>query len=92
MPKGKPARRSRMISSRIISTASGAVVLIISSVMGAQVSSKVIRWGETTPEWNRVLHPGGARVGCRDAPSGYADDAQKVSKSQGVDKEFLAIL
>jgi hypothetical protein len=60
--------------------------------MGTQVSNKVITWGENTPEWNRVLHLGGLRIGCSDAPSGCADYAQKASKSEGVDKVFLAIL
>ena len=92
MRKGKSTRRSRMISSRIIATACGAVLLIMNSAMGTQLSSKVITWGENTPEWNRVLHLGGLRTGCSDAPSGCADYVQKVSKSQHVDKVFLAIL
>jgi hypothetical protein len=92
MQKGKPARRSRMISSRIIATACGAILLMINSAMGTQVSNKVITWGENTPEWNRVLHLGGLRIGCSDPPSGCAEYAQKASKSEGVDKVFLAIL
>jgi hypothetical protein len=92
MQNGKRAHRSRMISSQIIATACGAVLLIMNSAMGTQVSNKVITWGENTPEWNRVLHVGGLRLGCSDPPSGCADYAQRVSKSQGVDKIFLAIL
>ena len=92
MQKVTPAHRSRMISSQIIATACGAVLLIINSAMGTQVSNKIITWGENTPEWNRALHPGGVRLGCSSAPSGCADYAQKLSKSQGVDKAFLAIL
>ena len=92
MQKAKPAHHCRMISARIIATACGAVLLIMNSAMGTQVSNKVITWGENTPEWNHVLHLGGLRLGCSDPPSGCADYAQKVSKSQGVDKVFLAIL
>ena len=92
MQKGKPARRSRMTSSRIIATACGAVLLLINSAMGTQVSNKVITRGENTPEWNRVLHLGGLRIGCSDPPSSCSEYAQKVSKSEGVDKVFLAIL
>lgn len=92
MQKGKPAHRSQMISSRIIATACGAALLIINSAMGSQLSNKVITWGENTPEWNRILHLGGLRLGCSDAPPSCADYAQKTSKSQGVDKVFLAIL
>jgi hypothetical protein len=81
-----------MISSRIIATACGAVLLILNSAMGTQVSNKVITWGENTPDWNRVLHLGSLRIGCSDAPSSCVDYVQKASKSQGVDKVFLAIL
>ena len=91
MQKAKPPHRSRMISARIIATACGAVLLIMNSAMGAQVSNKVVTWGENTPEWNRVLHLGALRLGCSDPPSGCADYPQKVSKSQGVDKVFLGI-
>jgi hypothetical protein len=92
MQKGKPPHRSRMISSRVLATASGVVLLIITSAMGVQVSNNVITWGENTPEWNRVLHLGGLRLGCSDPPSGCADYAQHDSKTQGVDKVFLGIL
>jgi hypothetical protein len=92
MQKGKPARRSRMIDLRIIAAACGAVLLIINSAMATPVYSKVITWGENTAEWNRVLHLGAVRIGCSDPPSSCAADVQQISKSQGVDKVFLAIL
>lgn len=92
MQKGKLARRSRMINSRIFAAACGAVLLVVTSAMGTQVSSKVITWGENTPEWNRVLHLGAVRLGCSDPPSSCAEAVQQISKSQGVDKVFLAIL
>ena len=92
MQKGNPAHRSRTTSSRIVATVSGAILLLLSPVMGVQVSNKVITWGENTPEWNRVLRPGGLRAGCSGSPDGCAEYAQKVSRSQGVDKVFLAIL
>jgi hypothetical protein len=91
MQKGTPAHRSRLIRSRIIATACGAVLLIINSAMGAQISNKVITWGGNTPEWNRILHLGALRLGCSDPPSSCADYAQKVSREQGVSKVFLAI-
>ena len=92
MPKGTLERRSRMISSRLVLTACGALLLILSSAMGSQVSNKVITWGENTSEWNRVLHLGGVRLGCSDAPESCAEAAQRLAKSQGVDTAFLAIV
>ncbi len=92
MRKGKPARRSPMINFRIISVACGAFLLMIHSAMGTQVSGKVITWGENTAEWNRALHLGAVRIGCSDPPSSCVDYVQQISKSQGVDKVFLAIL
>ena len=92
MQRGNPAHRSRTISSQIVATVSGAILLIMSPVMGVQVSNKVIAWGENTPEWNRVLRTGALREGCSDPPGGCAEYAQKISRSQGVDKVFLAIL
>jgi hypothetical protein len=73
MQKGKPPRRSRMISSRIIATACGAVLLIIDSAMGTQVSNRVITWGENTPEWNCVLRFGGLKSWCANPLSSCAD-------------------
>ncbi len=92
MQKAKSAHRSRMISSRIVATACGAVLLILNSALGAQVSNKVITWGENTPEWNRILHLGAVRIGCSDPPSSCLSYAQQISRSQGVDKVFVAIL
>lgn len=92
MQKAKSAHRSRMISSRIVATACGAVLLILNSALGAQVSNKVITWGENTPEWNRILHLGAVRIGCSDPPSSCLSYAQQISHSQGVDKVFVAIL
>jgi hypothetical protein len=92
MQKGKPAHRSRMISSRIVATACGALVLILTSAMGTQKLNKVITWGGNTPDWNRALHLGGLRLGCSDAPGQCVDYAEHLSKSQGVDKVFFAIL
>jgi hypothetical protein len=92
MQKATLTHRSRMISSRIIATACGVVLLIMNSSIAGQVSNKVITWGENTPDWNRALHLGGLRMGCSGAPTGCADYAQKSSKSQGVDKVFLSIL
>jgi hypothetical protein len=81
-----------MISLRVVATACGVVLLIMTSAMAARVSNKVITWGENTPEWNHALHLGALRLGCSDPPSGCADYAQRTSKTQGVDKVFLAIL
>src|SRR4029077_3270298 len=92
MQRGNPAHRLRTISSQIVATVSGAILLIMSPVMGAQVSNKVITWGENPPEWNRVLRLGALREGCSDPPAGCAEYAQKISRSQGADKVFLAIL
>jgi hypothetical protein len=92
MQKGIPAHRSRMISSRIVATTCGALLLILTSAMGAQHLNKVITWGGNSPEWNRALHLGGLRLGCSDAPTQCVDYAEHLSKSQGVDRVFLAIL
>jgi hypothetical protein len=81
-----------MIRSRTIAAACGSFFFLIGSAMGGPVSSKVITWGENTPEWNRALHLGATRFGCSDAPSSCASEAQRVSKAQGVDKVFVAIL
>jgi hypothetical protein len=59
--------------------------------MGAQVSNRVITWGPNTPDWNRSLHLGGFRLGCSDPPAQCVDYAERLAKSQGVDKVFLAI-
>lgn len=92
MRKEKPVRRSPMISWRVISTALGAVLLIMTSGWSGPISNNVITWGENTPEWNRALHLGALRLGCSDPPAGCADYAEKTAKTQGVNKVFLAIL
>ena len=93
MQKGKPARRSRMISARIAAITFGAILLaILMSAMGGQTQNRVITWGPNAPEWNRALHLGGIRMGCSGAPAGCADYAEHLAKSQGVDNAFLAIL
>lgn len=92
MRNEKRARRSPMISWRAISTALGAVLLILTAAWSGPVSSNVITWGENTPEWNRALHLGALRLGCSDPPAGCADYAEKTAKAQGVNKVFLAIL
>ena len=92
MQKGTPGRRSPMISARIIVTACGALLLILTSAMGTQVSNKVITWGENSPEWDRALHLGAVRLGCSGVPNSCAGYAQQTSRSQGTSKAFLAIL
>jgi len=68
--------------------------LILSFAAGTRTESvsRIITWGENSPEWNRALRLGGVRLGCSDAPSSSVDFAQKTAKSQGVDKVFLSIL
>jgi hypothetical protein len=91
MQKRTPTYRPRMISSRIVIAACGALLLILNYATGAQISNKVITWGGNTPDWNRALHLGGLRLGCSDAPAQCVDEYQQLSNSQGVDKVFLAI-
>jgi hypothetical protein len=81
-----------MTKFKAIAAACGALFLLIGSAKGGPVSNKVITWGENAPEWNRILHLGGTRFGCSDAPSSCANEAQRVSKAQGVDKVFVAVL
>jgi len=88
----KSAFHSRTISSLIVVTACGGLLLIMTTAMGTQTLNKVITWGGNTADWNRALHLGGLRLGCSDPPSGCVNYAQQESKSQGVDKVFLAIL
>jgi len=92
MQKAKPARRSRMINARVAVTICGALLVILTSAMSAQVPNRVITWGPNTADWNRALHLGGLRLGCSDAPAGCVDYAERLAKSQGVDNVFLAIL
>jgi len=80
-----------MINSKALLSACGAIILLLTPVVGAAVP-KVITWGGNSPAWNRVLHLAALRLGCSDPPSGCADYAQQLSRSQGVDKVFLAIL
>ncbi len=58
---------------------------------GARPNAMVITWGGNTPAWNNALHLGGLRLGCSDSPIQCVDYAQQLSKSQEVDKVFLAI-
>jgi hypothetical protein len=92
MQNGKPARRSRMINARIAAIIFGALLLTLTSAMGAPIQNRVITWGPNTPEWNRTLHLGGLRLGCSDAPAKCVDYAERLAMSQGVDRVFLAIL
>lgn len=91
-PRGTSALHCRMISSRIVVTACGALLLTITSAIGTQISNKVITWGGNTQDWNHILHLGAIRLGCSDPPTSCAGYAQQTAKSQGVDKVFLAIL
>lgn len=81
-----------MINSRMIAAACGAMLLMMSTAVGGAISNRMITWGENTAEWNRLLHLGALRLGCSDPPASCADYAEHASKSQGVDKVFLAIL
>lgn len=92
MRKRKSPLRSGMIRSVILVTAAGGLLLVMTLAMGAQTANRVITWGGNTPDWNRALHLGGLRLGCSDPPMGCVNYAQQLSKSQGVDKVFLAIL
>lgn len=69
---------------------------MLSSAMGRTdtqaANNRVITWGGNSPEWNRILHLGGVRMGCSDAPTSCAASAEKMAKSQDVGKVFLAIL
>ena len=90
--KKKSVPRLRTISSVIIATACGALLLIVTTAMGTQISNRVITWGGNTPDWNRTLHLGGLRLGCSDPPASCVNYAQQLAKSQGVGEIFLAIL
>jgi len=81
-----------MTNIRCMAAACAATLLLASSLLAAPAGNRVITWGENTPEWNRILHIGAVRLGCSDAPASCADAAQKLARSQGVDKAFLAIL
>jgi hypothetical protein len=92
MQNANPATCSRMTSSRILATACGALLLIVTYAIGGQSVNRTITWGGNTSDWNRALHLGAVRLGCSDAPARCVDDAGRTSKSQGVDKVFIAIL
>ena len=81
-----------MINARHITAICGAIVLIAALAAAAPSSVRSIAWGENSPEWSRILHVGAVRLGCSDAPASCADGAQRLARSQGVDKAFLAIL
>src|ERR1700721_952106 len=52
----------------------------------------VITWGGNSPDWNRVLHLSGVRVGCSGAPPSCMQEVDQMARSQGVSRVFLAIL
>ena len=92
MQRGKLAPQFRMISARIAAISFAALLLILASARGAQIPNKVITWGANAPEWNRILHLGGMRMGCSSAPAGCVDYAEHLVKSQGAGNAFVAIL
>src|ERR1700722_12209417 len=52
----------------------------------------VLTWGGNSPEWNRVLHVSGIRIGCSDAPASCIQQVDQMAASQHVSSVFLGIL
>ncbi len=52
----------------------------------------VVTWGGNSPEWNRVLHLSGVRIGCSSVPASCIQDVEQIAASQHVSSVFLAIV
>lgn len=57
-----------------------------------QTGFLVITWGGNSPEWNRVLHVSGIRIGCSGAPASCIQEVDQMAASQHVSSVFLGIL
>jgi hypothetical protein len=72
------------------------LLLIIAATAAVSTIGKepflVITWGGNSPDWNRVLHLSGVRVGCSGAPPSCMQEVDQMARSQGVSRVFLAIL
>lgn len=69
----------------------GFVAIAIASA--AAISQfQVVTWGENSPEWNRLLHRTGARIGCSDAVQSCLQEADQIAASQRVSTVMLAVL
>jgi hypothetical protein len=67
-----------------------AVVYLLAPSEGAQ-RWQVITWGPNSPEWNRVLHVSGMRLGCSDTPGSCIREAVSVSRNGNGAEIFLAV-
>lgn len=52
----------------------------------------IVTWGGNSPEWNRILHLSGVRLGCSDAPVSCVQQVDQIAATQHVSSVFLAIL
>jgi hypothetical protein len=70
------------------------LLFAVATAFGAVANNQfvVITWGGNSPDWNRVLHLSGVRLGCSDAPASCIQQADQIATSQRVSSVFLAIL
>lgn len=52
----------------------------------------IVTWGGNSPEWNRILHLSGVRLGCSDLPASCLQQVDQIAATQHVSSVFLAIL